>query len=140
MLVDNKDMRTKRESTRGERMIQWIGVVIAIMGLAYTGVKDYQKGDIKFPKMPQKEVLTKPVYPIQYCLMAYDPNIDKVFYLHENGIWHDYAPQQRRYQTTPQPQQNQTQGQKALGVAYGSQGASGYHDGQQAQAYANQIR
>jgi hypothetical protein len=34
--------------------------------------------------------------------LAYDPNLDKVFYLHENGQWHDYAPQQRRYQTTPQ--------------------------------------
>lgn len=115
-------------------MIQWIGVLIAIFGLAYNGVKDYQKGDIKFPKMPQKEVLTKPVYPVQYCLMAYDPNIDKVFYLHENGQWHDYAPQQRRYSTQAQPSQNQTQGQATVGVGYGSQGTSGYRYGQQAQA------
>ena len=80
-------------------MIQWIGIVIAVLSLAYTGVKDYQKGEL--PKLPQKE-LTKTNYPVQYCLMAYDPNVDKVFYLHENGQWHDYAPQQRRYQTTPQ--------------------------------------
>lgn len=91
-------------------MIQWIGVLIAVLGLAYNGVKDYQKGDIKMPKLPQKQVLTKPVYPIQYCLMAYDPNLDKVFYLHENGRWFDYAPPQRRYSTTPQnySYQNQT--------------------------------
>ena len=121
-------------------MIQWIGVLIAIFGLAYNGVKDYQKGDIKFPKMPQKEVLTKPIYPLQYCLMCYDPNIDKVFYLHENGQWHDYAPQQRRYSSPTQPSQNQAQGQATVGVVYGSQGTSQYRYGQQAQAYANPIR
>lgn len=89
---------------------------MALLGLAYTGVKDYQKGDIKIPQ------LTKPVYPIQYCLMAYDPNVDKVFYQHENGQWYDYAPQQRRYPSTPQ--HNQHQGQKAVAVAYGTQGGS----------------
>jgi hypothetical protein len=88
---------------KGEQMIQWIGVIVALLGLAYTGVKDYQKGDIKLPKLPQKQ-LTKPVYPVQYCLMAYDPNIDKVFYLHDNGQWFDYAPPQRRYSTPTQPQ------------------------------------
>ena len=85
-------------------MIQWIGVIIALLGLAYNGVKDYQKGDIKIPKLPQQKQLTKPVYPVQYCLMAYDPNLDKVFYLHDNGIWYDHAPPQRRYSTPTQPQ------------------------------------
>lgn len=100
-------------------MIQWLGVLVAVLGLAYTGFKDYQKGDIKIPQ------LTKPVYPIQYCLMAYDPNVDKVFYQHENGQWYDYAPQQRRYPSTPQ--RNQDQGQKAVGVAYGTSGGSSGH-------------
>lgn len=109
-------------------MIQWIGVLVAVLGLAYNGLKDYQKGDIKIPQ------LTKPVYPIQYCLMAYDPNVDKVFYQHENGQWHDYPPQQRRYPSTPQ--HNQDQGQKALASAYGPQGTPGYGYGQQAQAKA----
>jgi uncharacterized membrane protein YebE (DUF533 family) len=94
-------------------MIQWIGVLIAVLGLAYNGFKDYQKGDIKIPQ------LTKPVYPIQYCLMAYDPNLDKVFYQHENGQWYDYAPQQRRYSSSPE--HYQTQGKEALGVAYRTQ-------------------
>lgn len=113
-------------------MIQWVGVFITLLGLAYTGLKDYQKGDIKFPPMPQKPALTKVVYPVQYCLMAYDPNIDKVFYLHENGQWHDYAPQQRRYEATPQ--RGQAQSQEAVGSSYGTQRASGYSYGQQAQA------
>ena len=116
-----------RKKSKGEVMIQWIGVVIAVLGLAYTGVKDYQKGDIHLPKLPQKQVLTKPVYPIQYCLMAYDPNIDKVFYLHENGLWYDYAPQQRRYETAP-TQHNQTPTQKAVGCSTGTSGTSnGYN-------------
>ena len=85
-------------------MIQWIGVLVALIGLAYNGVKDYQKGDIKFPKI---NTLTTQKYPIQYCLMAYDPNLDKVFYLHENGQWFDYAPPQRRYAASPQYYQNQ---------------------------------
>ena len=104
-------------------MIQWIGVLIAVAGFVYTGVKDYQKGDIKIPSLPQKEVLTKPIYPIQYCLMAYDPNVDKVFYLHDNGQWHDYAPQQRRYSTEPQGYQNQNK--EAVASSYGTQGGSG---------------
>ena len=119
-------------------MIQWIGVVIAVLGLAYTGVKDYQKGDIHLPKLPQKQVLTKPVYPIQYCLMAYDPNIDKVFYLHENGLWYDYAPQQRRYSTTPQ--HNQSQEGYAVGGSTGTQGTSGYRYGQSPQTASHTQR
>ena len=119
-------------------MIQWVGVLITLLGLAYTGLKDYQKGDIKFPPMPQKQVLTKVVYPVQYCLMAYDPNVDKVFYLHENGQWHEHAPEQRRYPSTPQ--RGQAQGQTAVGSSYGTQGASGYGYGQSAQASTNTQR
>jgi hypothetical protein len=91
----------RKRLTRKEAMIQWVGILIALVGLAYTGVKDYQKGDIKFPKLPTGQ---KIVYPIQYCLMAYDPNVDKVFYRHENGIWYDYPPQQRRYSSSTQSQ------------------------------------
>jgi hypothetical protein len=131
-------METKQETKRNGQMIQWVGIVITILGLAYTGIKDYQKGDIKFPPMPQKPTLTKVVYPVQYCLMAYDPNVDKVFYLHETGIWHDYAPQQRRYETTPQPYQ--AQGATAVAGSYGSQGTPAYRYGQSPQASTNPIR
>jgi glucose dehydrogenase len=100
--ADNIRMDEKRDLTRRYAVIQWIGVVIAILGFAYNGVKDYQKGEIKLPALQQKQELTKTNHPIQYCLMAYDPNLNKVFYQHENGQWYDYAPQQRRYATTPQ--------------------------------------
>lgn len=121
-------------------MLQFVGVIIALLSLAYNGVKDYQKGELKIPVIEQKKELTKVVYPIQYCLMAYDPNVDKVFYQHENGQWYDYAPQQRRYSSSTQPQQGQGQGQKALGVGYGTPGASGYNYGQPTQAVAYPIR
>jgi hypothetical protein len=103
---------------KGGKMIQWIGVMFTLLGLLYTGVKDYQKGDIKIPAI--QKPLTVQKYPIQYCLMAYDPNLDKVFYLHENGQWYDYAPQQRRY--TASPQHYQTQNPQAVASAYGTQG------------------
>ena len=95
-------------------MIQWVTVLITLIGLAYNGVKDYQKGEIQLPTMPQKQVLTKPVYPVQYCVMAYDPNLDRIFYLHENGQWYDFPPQIRKYQN---------QGQEVLGTPNGTQPA-----------------
>jgi len=114
-------------------MIQWIGVILTVIGLAYTGLKDYQKGEIKIPDI--KKHLTPIKYPVQYCLMAYDPNVDKVFYLHENGIWHDYAPEQRRYSPTTQVRtEYQNQNQKVLAIAHGTQGTSGYRYGQSPQA------
>lgn len=104
-------------------MIQWVGLILTFIGLAYTGLKDYQKGEIKIPQI--KKPLTTIKYPIQYCLMAYDPNLKKVFYLHENGMWHDFAPKIREYQN---------QGQETLATPYGSQGTQGNGYGQSAQA------
>lgn len=118
-------MKRKWVLTRERTMIQWIGVLIALLGFAYNGVKDYQKGDIKIPQV--KKHLTPIKYPVQYCLMAYDPNLDKVFYLHETGQWHDYAPQQRRYASTTQPQHYQDQETYAVGNLYGTSGGSGQH-------------
>jgi hypothetical protein len=120
-------MDEKRVLTRNGTMLQWVGVLIALLGLAYNGVKDYQSGNIKIPELTQQKELTKVVYPVQYCLMAYDPNIDKIFYQHETGQWHDYPPQQRRYATPSQPQRNQNQGETTLGVRYGASGGSGQH-------------
>jgi hypothetical protein len=91
--------------TRRYFMIQWIGVLVALLGFAYNGMKDFQKGEINLSSLQEKQDLTKTNYAIQYCLMAYDPNVDKVFYQHENGQWYDYPPQQRRYAATPQVRQ-----------------------------------
>ena len=79
-------------------VLQWVGVAVAVLGFLWNGVKDYQKGEIKLPTLPQKQVLTKTEYPIQYCLMAYNPNVNKVYYQHEDGLWYEYAPPLRTYQ------------------------------------------
>ena len=135
-MADNYFM--EKRLTRRDRMIQWIGVLITLLGLAYTGVKDYQKGDIKIPTVQKHLTVTK--YPIQYCLMAYDPNLDKVFYLHENGQWYDYAPEQRRYATTPQVRQSQGQDQATVGNGYGSSRTPRYAYGQSPQEAAYSSR
>lgn len=129
-MVDILYMDDRKRLTRRESVIQWIGVIISVAALTYTGIKDYQKGDIKLPLLPQKN-LTKPIYPVQYCLMAYDPNVKRVFYLHENGQWYDFAPQIRQYPD---------QGQEALATPYGTQGTQGYSHGQQAQASSYPTR
>jgi hypothetical protein len=119
-------------------MIQWVGILLTVAGLIYTGVKDYQKGDIKIPTV-QKH-LTPVKYPIQYCLMAYDPNLDKVFYLHENGLWYDYAPEQRRYAASPQVRDGQGEGQATVGGGYGPPRTPRYAYGQSPQASAYPSR
>ncbi len=125
-------MGRKRLLTWNERMIQWIGVAIALIGFVWNGVKDYQKGEIKLPALPQKKELTKVIYPIQYCLMAYDPNVDKVFYKHEDGLWYEFPPTQRKYQN---------QSQETVAVSNGTSGRSQqYHYGQQAQASTHTQR
>lgn len=75
-------------------MIQWIGVAIALVGFIWNGVKDYQKGEIKIPYTNQT---TQPVrFAYQYCLMCYDPNVEKVYYQWADGSWRDYAPPQQK--------------------------------------------
>ena len=81
-------------------MVQIVGVVIAVIGLAIGILKDYQSGNIRIPQIAQtsqKEQITQPVrFQYQYCLMCYDPNLEKVFYQHADGSWRDYAPQQQK--------------------------------------------
>lgn len=119
--ADKYHMDEKKVLTRRGTMIQWVGVLITILGLAYTGLKDYQKGEIKL------STRQKIVYPVQYCLMAYDPNIDKIFYQHENGQWHDQPPQIRKHSD---------QSQEALGTSNGPQRAPQYAYGRPSQAEA----
>jgi len=119
-LVDKRGMVRER---KGATMIQWIGILFTFLGLVYTGVKDYQKGEIQLPKVSQQQGLTKPIYPIQYCLVAYDPNLNKFFYLHENGLWYEQPPELRRYETTA-TQYNQAQNQTPVSSGNGAQGGS----------------
>jgi len=118
-------------------MVQWVTVVLALLGFAYNGYKDYTSGSLQ--PLTKQEDSVKTNYPVQYCLMAYDPNSDKVYYQHENGTWYDYPPQQRRYASTPQRDQNQES--YALGNASRSPGTQVYGVRQQTQTPAySQVR
>lgn len=118
-------------------MVQWVTVVLALLGFAYNGYKDYANGQLK--PLTNQENSVKTNYPIQYCLMAYDPNTDKVYYQHENGTWYDYPPQQRRYASTPQ--RGQGQESYALGNASRTSGTQvyGVRQSPQTQAYSQRY-
>lgn len=107
-------------------MIQWITILIAMMGLVYNGYKDYTNGQIKLPLTQQKNSVQYKK-PIMYWQVAFDPNTGKLYHLHQDGIWYDQPPQIREHSD---------QNQKALGVANGTQGTQGYHYGYQAQTPA----
>lgn len=118
-------------------MVQWLTVVLALLGFAYNGYKDYANGNLKPLTNQQDSVKTN--YPIQYCLMAYDPNTDKVYYQHENGTWYDFPPQQRRYASSTQ--RNKGKESYALGNASGTSGTQIYSVRQspQTQAYSQRY-
>lgn len=86
---------------RKDSKMQWIGIALAVVGLIYGGIKDYQNGAIKIPQFTHTEnVAQKPIlYPMQYCTMAYDPNTDRVWYQHEDGVWKDTPPMQKKIGT-----------------------------------------
>jgi hypothetical protein len=93
--MEAMQMQTKKKESN---MIQWIGVAIAVLGLIYGGVKDIQNGNLKIPYYTtnNQTVQAPTLYPTQYCLMAYDPNADRVWYQHEDGVWRDTPPVQKK--------------------------------------------
>jgi hypothetical protein len=113
-------------------MMQLITVILAILGFAYNGYKDYTSGNLRVLTNSNNGVKTN--YPVQYCLMVYDPNIDKVYYQHEDGKFYDYPPQQRRYEATPQ--RGQGQESYALGNMSRASGTQVYGVRQSPQATA----
>lgn len=77
-------------------ILQWIGAIVAVLGFVWTGVKDYKRGDLQLPNIVKSHV-SHQQYPIQYCVMAYDPNTNLVWYQHEDGKWYNQAPPLRTY-------------------------------------------
>lgn len=106
-------------------MVQWIPIVLALLGFVYNGYKDYSNGTIKPLTTNVQEVESKK--PIQYCLMAYDPNVDRIFYQHENGQWYDQPPQIRKHSD---------QSEETLGTLNRTQGISQYAYGRTSQTEA----
>lgn len=110
-------------------MVQWVTIVLGILGLVYNGYKDYSNGQIKVPLTTQNQTVESK--PIMYWQVAFDPNTGKMYHLHKDGKWYDQPPQVREYQN---------QNQEALGVGNWTQGASQYPYGQQAQTTSYPIR
>jgi hypothetical protein len=117
-----------RQQRKESKMIQWVTIVIGVIGLIYNGYKDYSTGQIKSPlTIQQQQVESKPRMPIMYWQVAFDPNTGKLYHLNRDGKWYDGPPQVREYQN---------QSQEALGTVNGSPGTQGYAYGQSPQAYA----
>lgn len=112
-------------------MVQWVTIVLGVLGLIYNGYKDYSNGQIKSPLTIQNQTVEYKQQPIVYWQVAFDPNTGKMYHLHQDGKWYDGPPQVREYQN---------QNQEALGTGYGAQGTPRYGYGQSPQAYANPQR
>jgi hypothetical protein len=87
--------------TRREKMIQWIGLGLAIIGFMYNGFKDYQNGAIKVaPLTTQNQSVEYPKQePIRYYQAAFNPNTGKIYFLYPDGQWYEQIPQIRTDQT-----------------------------------------
>ena len=110
-------------------MVQWVTILLGVLGLVYNGYKDYSSGQIKAPLTVQNQsVESKAQQPIMYWQVAFDPNTGKMYHLHKDGKWYDQPPQVREHQN---------QNQEALGTGNWTPRASGYGYGQQAQTSAN---
>lgn len=109
-------------------MVQWVTIVLGVLGLIYNGYKDYSNGQIKSPLTIQNQTVEYKQQPIVYWQVAFDPNTGKLYHLGKDGKWYDQPPQVREYQD---------QNQEALGTGYGTQGTPRHNYGQQAQASAN---
>jgi len=112
-------------------MVQWVTIVLGVLGLIYNGYKDYSNGQIKSPLTIQNQTVEYQQQPIVYWQVAFDPNTGKMYHLHQDGKWYDSPPQVREYQN---------QNQEAMGTLNWSQGASRHGYGQQAQAIAYPSR
>jgi len=89
---------TDKQIEQKEKIMHWAGIIVAVLGLVYAGVKDYSNGTLKIPTYQTEQTTqAEPIlYPLQYCTMAYDPNTDKVWYQGEDGVWRDTPPAQKK--------------------------------------------
>jgi hypothetical protein len=100
--------------TRREKMIQWVGLALALISFAYNGFKDYQNGAIKAAPLTNQTQVVQQQQPIRYYQAAFDPNTGKIYFLYTDGKWYEQVPQIRT---------NQTQYQADMAVGQGSQSA-----------------
>lgn len=91
-------------------MINWAGVAVAVLSLAYTGFRDFSRQNQLTSPIPQVQYVQQPQQQIVYYYLAYDPNTGRWYY-NQNGLWYEQ-------QTTP----NQTQYQAPIQAPQGARG------------------
>lgn len=93
-------------------MVQWIGIGLTIVGMAYNGWRQYQQMPMLPPQVIIQESYVQPrPQPIVTWQVAYDPNCGKLYHLHPDGKWYEQVPQVY----------GQTQYPPAVGTAQGAQ-------------------
>lgn len=92
-------------------MIQWIGIGLTIVGMAYNGWRQYQQMPMLPPQVIVQESYAQP-QPIMTWQVAFNPNSGKLYHLHPDGKWHEQVPQIRT---------NPTQYPPGMGIGQGSQ-------------------
>ena len=90
-------------------MIQWIGIGLTIVGMAYTGWRQFQP-----PQLISQPVVVQSPLPVMTWQVAFDPNSGKLYHLHPDGKWYEQVPQIR---TDP------TQYPPGMGIGQGPQSA-----------------
>jgi len=114
-----------------QTVVQLIVALLGLVVLVWGEMKHYADSHPEIVDTFRLE--RKQAQPLQYFMyqVAYDPNNNKTWYLHNDGLWYDKPPQIRK---------RENQSQATLGTGNGSQGASGHGNGQPAQAGTYPIR
>lgn len=96
-------------------MVQWIGVGLTLIGMAYTGWRQFQP-----PQLISPPVVVQSPLPVMTWQVAFDPNSGKLYHLHPDGKWYEQVPQIRADQTQPSPPVGNWQGSQSapLGQRY----------------------
>lgn len=69
-------------------MVQWIGVGLTLIGMAYTGWRQFQP-----PQLISPPVVVQSSLPVMTWQVAFDPNSGKLYHLHPDGKWYEQVPQ-----------------------------------------------
>jgi hypothetical protein len=86
-------------------MVQWIGIGLTVIGMAYTGWRQLQ-----MPQLTSPPIVVQSPLPIMTWQVAFDPNSGKLYHLHPDGKWYEQVPQIRYDQGQHSPPVGNWQG------------------------------
>lgn len=75
-------------------VVQWVGIVIAALGLAWSGYREYPVMKREYQRMNTRQAVGVEANRFRYTTLhiAYDVVLDKHWFLHADGVWRDYVP------------------------------------------------